>query len=125
MYDNPTQPVLTSHLKQNGPSRGKRRYEVTNERRNAAPPRDRGPNKQRNSRPQAPKPSKFDHDQMIQAFKGVEITLLFLNGEGMNCKLVDGDRYALVVDGLDGREIVYKSSLQSIGLPTPKKPRGS
>jgi hypothetical protein len=132
--DFPQQPVLTSHLRQVGPQRGKQRFDVSNERRTPEVPRDRperaerprfnprGPRQQRPQQPRQPKPVQFCHDQLLQAFKGTTILLQLSCGDEVTARLIDSDRYALVVENDTlGRRIVYKSALDSIALPTPKK----
>lgn len=121
MYDEtPSQPVLTSH-ERNKP-RGKQHFNVQN------PPR----RENRDSRPlnlrsagkpgprQAPPKQKFAgfcHDQMLKAYKGTQLTLVITGNGEVDGKLIDVDRYTLVVETTHGRELIFKHALVAILLP--------
>lgn len=122
----PPQPVLTSH--EANPRRGKQRFDVQNPRR--APERDAasdlrpqhlnrsyGPRKPQSPR-REPKPQSFCHDQMLAAFKGVKIRIVFACGELGDMKLIDLDRYTLLCENADGvRTLIFKSDIASIRFP--------
>lgn len=110
------QPVLTSH--ENNRPRGKQRYEVYNPRRSDHRVAAARNNTKRQASPKPPKSQGFCHDQMLAAYKGVKLKLVFANGESAELKLIDLDRYTLLVERLDGhRALVFKSDLAAIVFP--------
>jgi len=124
------QPVLTSHeLTRVGPQRGKQRFDVAPRRVEAAGHNGGGhgggkPNRPHFNKPSKParekKPQGFCHDQLLAAYKGCDLTLNLSDDITIEGKLVDHDRYTLLVL-VDGQsEIVFKSALVSIALPKAK-----
>lgn len=122
MYDTPPQPVLTSH--ESNRRRGPQRFEVKPVRKEGRT-QDRPQNSrpQNNTRRKVPAPPKgFDHDALLQAYKGVEIEMQMIDGGWMMVKLVDGDRFSLIVEGPKGvRTLVFKQAIGCIRLPTPNR----
>lgn len=115
-YEDQRSVLLTTHeltARHVGPSRGKQRFEVDRA--------DRG-NVQRNrfkpkpKAPRLPREPGFNHEQMLQSYKGSMVILTFAGGEGtaVDVRLIDADRYTLMVESQYGRELVFKSSLASI-----------
>lgn len=120
------QPVLTSHeptLSRVGPSRGrKQHFEVQNSR--PAPRREgnpRGPAFKHSGKPR-PKPQRapgFDHDKLLQAYKGANLTIYLSDNSVYEGKLLDGDRYTLMVESNVGdRDLIFKSAILTIHMPS-------
>jgi hypothetical protein len=121
-HDQSRQPVLTSHELQArpvGPQRGPRkRFDVERPRqnnndrpRNERPHRDRPPRE-----PRAPRPKQFCHDDLLQLYKGKTV-VINLPDSTVTAKLIDLDRYALLIEREDGsRHLVYKSAMTGISL---------
>jgi sRNA-binding regulator protein Hfq len=119
------QPQLTTHtLTRQGPARGKQRFDVQHTR--GSLPRfqdrpDRSEQRQKSSGHKSHKPRKpqgFDHDQMLQAYKGAELDIYLSDGTLVTGRLIDGDKFTLVIETTEGRQLIFKSALSSIDLPT-------
>lgn len=121
MHDNEgRQPVLTTHeLLRTGPRRGKQHFEVRpGQTQNGFNDRTIGsrrpPRQDKPRAPRLPKPAVFCHDSILRDAKGTELKLTTTDGANLKVKLIDSDRYALLVQ-VDGRKgIVFKSALETI-----------
>lgn len=131
--ETPKQPVLTSHeLVRTGPNRGKQTFRVDTR---PAEPRPAEPRTYSNGydrlaaggqgrggdrKPQAPRPPKvnkpvgFDHDALLQSYKGAELGITYMDGTDDRVKLIDSDRYTLMIESEEGRGLIFKSSISSI-----------
>lgn len=126
LYDDTAapQPTLTSHeqsLRRVGPSRGKQRYDVQrperdNTRRTQAGQGSPRPPFKPASRPQKPKVQRFDHDVLLQTLKGQTLTIWLGDDTLLKAKLLDGDRYTLLMEVEGHRELVFKSAIAQIVL---------
>lgn len=116
-YD-PQPVVLTSHelqARRVGPRRGKQHFEVSrvsSDDRYRDSLRDR-PMKKVHKQPKAPG---FNHEQMLQAYKGSIVTLVNTDGALVEVKLIDVDRYTLVCEQDGVSAIIFKHAIASVIL---------
>ena len=118
-YDLP-QPVLTSHeltAHRVGPNRGKQRFDVRSSGNSAQPKGPFTPKRpQHKKRPPNKKPG-FDHEQLLTKYRGKEIQLVSTNGAADTVKLIDNDRYTLLIESEGRTAVVFKSALTSVEFP--------
>lgn len=108
---NPSINLTARELHRKGPSRGKARFEVRN-------------NKPQQKQANKPRQEGFNHEALLRIYRGAEL-FIETTSDGYRCKLVDCDKYTLLVsqtfqDGRSVQTLLHKSHIVSIQFPAGK-----
>ena len=63
----------------------------------------------------------FSHEQLLQSYKGCSLAIVLTDGDEMDVKLLDADRYTLLVETRQARELIFKSAIAEIRLAPPSE----